>query len=161
VTIEAFSKQHCAIAQTLAVVGERWTLLILRELFLGRRRFEQMQSELGIASNILSARLATLLDEGIVERRPYSSHPGRYEYRLTETGAELQPVLLALLAWGDRHKVDAPPVVTVHTDCGHEMHAQPACSHCGGELTTRNVRPQLGPGASDRQRTAEARRRAA
>jgi DNA-binding HxlR family transcriptional regulator len=159
--IEAFSNQNCAIARTLAFLGERWTVLVLRELFLGRRRFEEMQEELGIASNVLSARLSTLREEGIVERHPYSTHPGRYEYRLTEKGRELQPVLLAMLAWGDRYKVDAPPIDTVHADCGHAMHAVPHCSRCGGELTTRNVRPRLGPGASAAQRAAEERRRAA
>ena len=159
--IEAFSKQNCAIAKTLAFLGERWTLLVLRELFLGRRRFDEMQGELGVAPNILSARLSTLLDEGIVERRPYSSHPGRYEYRLTEKGRELQPVLLTLIGWGDRHKVKAPPVSLIHTDCGREMHAVQTCSHCGGELSSRNVQPTLGPGATAVQRAAEERRRAA
>lgn len=160
-TIRAFEAQNCAIAKTLAFLGERWTLLVMRELFLGRRRFEEMQDELGVASNILSARLTTLLDEGIVERRLYSTHSGRYEYRLTEKGRELQPVLLALIGWGDRHKVKAPPVTLIHTECEHEMHAVHNCSHCGGELSTRNVRPTLGPGATARQRAAEERRRAA
>jgi DNA-binding HxlR family transcriptional regulator len=159
--IEAFEKQNCAIAQTLAFLGERWTMLVLREVFLGRRRFDQMQAELGIASNVLSARLATLLDEGILERHPYSEHPQRYEYRLTEKGRELQPVLLEMMKWGNRHKVDAPPVIAIHTDCGHAMEPVETCSHCGGELTTRNVRPELGPGANDAQRAAEQRRRAA
>lgn len=159
--IEAFAKQNCAIAKTLAFLGERWTVLVLRELFLGRRRFEEIQERLGIASNVLSARLSALLDEGIVERRQYSNHPGRYEYRLTEKGRELQPVMLAIQAWGDRYKVKAAPVDAVHVDCGHVMHAVSTCSHCGGELTASNVRAQLGPGATPKQRAAEGRRRAA
>src|SRR4051794_29228334 len=119
--IEAFAKQNCAIAQTLAVLGERWTMLVLRELFLGRRRFDEIQDELRVAPNILSARLKTLVDEGIVDKQPYSSHAGRFEYRLTEKGRELQPVLHAVMKWGDKYKVSSPPVVLVHADCGHEM----------------------------------------
>src|SRR5918994_7190663 len=102
--IEAFARQNCSIARTLAFLGERWTVLILRELFVGRGRFDQMQAELGVATNVLSERLSTLLDEGIVERRRYSEHPARYEYRLTEKGRDLQPVMLELMRWGARPK---------------------------------------------------------
>src|SRR3954454_18602722 len=103
--IDAFAQQNCAVAQTLAFLGERWSVLILRELFLGNRRFDDIQDELGVASNVLSARLATLVDEEIVERRPYSERPERFEYRLTQKGLDLQPVLLELLAWGNKHKI--------------------------------------------------------
>jgi len=145
--IEAFDSQNCAIARTLAFLGERWTMLVMREIGLGRRRFDEIQEVLGVASNVLSARLATLVDEGIVERRPYSSHPGRFEYHLTDKGRELLPVLRAMMRWGNRHKVKQPPVVLIHTDCGHEMEAVEVCSHCGGELTGDNVRAKAGPGA--------------
>ncbi len=156
--IEAFEKQNCSIARTLAFLGERWTLLVLREIFLGHRRFDQIQGQLGVATNVLSERLASLTEEGIVERRPYSDHPNRFEYRLTEKGLELQPVLLALMKWGDRHKApDGPPLLMVHADCGHATEAVPVCSHCGGELHARNLRAEPGPGAGARPRAALAR----
>ncbi len=161
--IQAFAELNCSIARTLSLVGERWTVLILRELFLGRRRFDQMQEELGIATNVLSQRLTTLVEEGIAERSLYSQRPERYEYRLTEKGLELQPVLLALLAWGDKHTAGrgGPPLETVHADCGHAVHAVSTCSHCGGELHARNIRSRPGPGATPEQRAREERRRAA
>src|SRR6266487_77981 len=95
--IEAFAKQNCSIARPLSILGERWTILVLREISLGNRRFDEIQLELGVATNVLSARLATMVDEGILEKRPYSEHRERFEYRLTEKGRELQPVLLAFL----------------------------------------------------------------
>ena len=102
----AYAEKNCSIAKPLAFLGERWTLLVLRDLFLGRRRFDEFQDSLGVATNVLSARLATLTEEGIVERRRYSEHPERFEYVLTEKGRDLQPVLLALLAWGDRYTAE-------------------------------------------------------
>jgi DNA-binding HxlR family transcriptional regulator len=152
--IKAFADFNCSIARPLSFLGERWALLVLRDLFLGRHRFEEFQESLGIASNVLSQRLATLTEEGIVERRRYSEHPERFEYRLTEKGRDLQPVLLALLAWGDRYTAgeDGAPLETVHQECGHAFHLAPTCSHCGGGVDSRNVRRRLGPGASEEQR---------
>jgi DNA-binding HxlR family transcriptional regulator len=151
--IEAFAEQNCSIARTLSVLGERWTLLVLTELFLGRRRFDEIQAERGIATNILSRRLTTLVDEGIAERHRYSDHPDRFEYRLTDKGRELQPVLLAFLRWGDRHTArSGPPVETVHADCDHAFHMVPTCSNCGEEIKPRAVRARLGPGATREQR---------
>jgi DNA-binding HxlR family transcriptional regulator len=141
--------QNCSIARTLQVVGERWTLLVLREVFTGERRFEGIQRNLGVATNILTDRLQTLVDEDILERRALSDRSDRFEYRLTEKGLDLNPVLLELMRWGDRWDAPAPgpPVVVEHRDCGHETHAVQTCSHCGGELTARNVRLHDGPGA--------------
>jgi DNA-binding HxlR family transcriptional regulator len=143
--------QNCSIARTLQVVGERWTLLVLREVFTGQRRFEEIQRNLGVATNILSDRLQTLLDAGILERRALADRSDRSEYRLTEKGLDLNPVLLELMRWGDRWDVPAqgPPVTVEHRDCGHETHAVQTCSHCGGELTARNVRVHPGPGAQE------------
>lgn len=148
--IKAFAELNCSIARPLSFLGERWALLVLRDLFLGRRRFEEFQDSLGIASNVLSQRLATLVEEGIVERRRYSEHPERFEYRLTQKGRDLQPVLLALLAWGDRYTAgsEGPPMETVHTECDHAFHAVSTCSHCGGEVDSRNTRSRPGPGAT-------------
>jgi DNA-binding HxlR family transcriptional regulator len=160
--IEAFARQNCSIAKTLAFLGERWTLLVMRELFLGQRRFDRIQAELGIASNVLSERLATLTGEGIVTRHRYSEHPERHEYRLTAKGREFQPVLLELMKWGDRHTAShGPPRVIIHEDCGHAIEPVQTCSHCGGELTPRNVRTELGPGSTSEQRAAVTRRAAA
>jgi DNA-binding HxlR family transcriptional regulator len=106
-----YAGQNCSIARTLELVGDRWTLLILRDVFLGRRRFDELQESLGIATNVLSDRLARLVDDGILERRPYGERPDRFEYLLTERGRELRVVLLALMQWGDRHVSPKPPRV--------------------------------------------------
>jgi DNA-binding HxlR family transcriptional regulator len=152
--IEAFAKQNCSIAKPLSVLGERWTLLVLREVSLGSRRFDEIRSALGVATNVLSARLATLVEEGIVERRPYSEHPERFEYRLTKKGADLQPILLAFLRWGDKYTAGSagPPLETVHAGCDHVFHMVPTCSHCGEEVKPRDLRPRPGPGATKAQR---------
>jgi DNA-binding HxlR family transcriptional regulator len=152
--IDAFASQNCSVARPLSILGERWTILVLRELFLGSRRFDEIQSELGVAPNILSKRLATLVDEGIIDRRRYSEHPERFEYRPTQKGRELLPVIMALLSWGDRHTAGkaGPPLELVHRECGHSFHMVPTCSHCGQELLPREVEPRVGPGATKEQR---------
>ena len=152
--IEAFAQQNCSIARPLSVLGERWTILVLREISLGNRRFDGIQEELGVATNVLSARLGTLVEEGILEKSPYGDHPARFEYRLTEKGADLQPILLAFLRWGDTYTAGkaGPPLETVHADCGHVFHMVPTCSHCGEEVKPASVRPRPGPGANKHQR---------
>jgi DNA-binding HxlR family transcriptional regulator len=157
--IESFAKQNCSIARTLSILGERWTLIVLTELFLGRTRFEEIQEERGIASNILSQRLATLVEHGIAERRRYSQHPERFEYHLTDKGRDLLPVQLALVKWGDKYMADdGPPVESVHTECGHAFHMVPTCSHCGAEIKRGTVEARLGRGATKRQRERAKRR---
>ena len=151
--IDAFASQNCSVAQPLAFLGERWSILVLRLIFVGFRRFDEIQGELGIATNVLAQRLATLVDEGIVEKRLYSEHPERFEYRLTEKGRDLQPILLAFLRWGDKYTAaSGPPLETIHTECGHAFHMVPTCSHCGEEVNPRNVRARPGPGATKEQR---------
>ena len=145
-----YQGQDCSIAASLELLGERWTLLVIREVFSGRRRFDQMQSTLGVARNVLSVRLERLVDEGILERRPYSDHPRRFEYFLTEKGLDLWPVLVALMGWGDRHFAgsDGPPVVVVHKgDCGGVVNDRRICEKCGKELEVREARAIPGPGA--------------
>ena len=161
--IKAFADLNCSIARPLSFLGERWALLVLRQLFFGRQRFDEIQDSLGVASNVLSQRLSTLVEEGIVERRRYSEHPERFEYRLTAKGRDLQPVLLALLRWGDRYTTGpaGAPLETIHTDCGHAFHMVPTCSECGGEVGPHNVESRPGPGATDDQRRRAAARRAA
>jgi DNA-binding HxlR family transcriptional regulator len=158
--IQAFADLNCSIARPLSFLGERWALLVLRDLFLGRRRFDEIQDSLGVASNVLSQRLATLAEEGIVERHRYSEHPERFEYLLTEKGRDLQPVLLAMLAWGDRYTAGeaGPPLETVHDECGHAFHMVPTCSECGGELDGRHIHSRAGAGATDEQRRQFAER---
>jgi DNA-binding HxlR family transcriptional regulator len=139
---------NCSIARTLSVLGERWTLLVIREAFLGVKRFEQMQADLGIARNTLSDRLNTLVDEGILERRAYQERPVRHEYKLTQKGRDLYPVLVSLMSWGDRYNAKGrPPVVLVHRTCGHRADPHLTCSHCGEEIDPREMYPEAGPGA--------------
>src|SRR5512132_710534 len=106
-----YDDQVCSIARTLGVVGDRWTLLVLRDVVLGNHRFEQLLESLGVASNVLTDRLSRLVAEGVLERVRYSERPERFEYRLTKKGVELRVVLLALMQWGDRHLSDKPPKI--------------------------------------------------
>jgi DNA-binding HxlR family transcriptional regulator len=106
-----YDGQNCSIARALEVVGERWTLLIVRDAFLGRRRFDEFQASLGIARNVLADRLGRLVDEGILERVRYSERPERYEYHLTPKGRELNIALAGLRQWGDKHLSEQPPRV--------------------------------------------------
>jgi DNA-binding HxlR family transcriptional regulator len=142
------AEENCSIARTLAVLGERWTLLVLRQSFLRTKRFEDFQAALGIARNVLAERLQRLVGEGILERRQYQERPARYEYKLTQKGLDLYPVLVSLMQWGDRYNAeDGAPVVLVHRSCGHVADPNFVCSHCGEELDPREVRPEPGPGA--------------
>jgi DNA-binding HxlR family transcriptional regulator len=144
-----YPDQDCSAARTLAVIGERWTLLIIRDILTGQRRFDQLQRSLGVARNVLTARLRHLEEEGIVERRAYSERPPRHEYLLTEKGLDLWPVLVAMTAWGDRHASPAgAPLVLIHRDCGGHMDDRRICERCGERLTVRDARAVPGPGAT-------------
>ena len=140
-----YEGQVCSVASALELVGERWTMLIVREILYGRRRFSQMQRGLGIARNVLASRLDRLVDEGILERRPYSEHPERHEYFLTEKGLDLWPIMIALMQWGDRYapQPGGPPVRILHKDCGGEMDDHRICDRCGARLSVRDVRGEL------------------
>ena len=130
-----FSLMNCSIARTLEVIGERWSLLIVRDAFYGVRRFDDFRTDLGIARNVLTDRLTTLVAQGVFERRQYEERPPRYEYLLTDKGRELLPVILTMMRWGDRwESEDMPPVTLTHTTCGHETTPVVACSHCSHEL---------------------------
>jgi DNA-binding HxlR family transcriptional regulator len=149
VRFEELAQENCSIARTLAVLGERWTLLVLRQSFLGVKRFDELQAGIGVARNTLADRLNRLVDEGILERRPYQEHPPRHEYRLTQKGRDLYPVLVTLMQWGDRYNAPpgGPPVLLEHRPCGHEAHPRLTCSHCAEEIDPREMRPVPGPGA--------------
>jgi DNA-binding HxlR family transcriptional regulator len=141
-----FTDQNCSIAAALAVLGERWTLLVMREVLLGRRRFAEIKRNVGVAGNILSDRLQTLVDQGLLEHRTG-------EYRPTAKGLDVNPVLVALMSWGDRHAAPAgPPRVVVHTRCEHDAHPQLHCSHCGEAIVARDLKVRPGPGADPAQR---------
>ncbi|MFD0900692.1 winged helix-turn-helix transcriptional regulator [Actinomadura sediminis] len=123
--------RECSVADALQVVGERWTLLVIRELVYGVRRFDGIARNTGAARDILTTRLRKLEDAGIVRREPYSSRPARYEYHLTAKGLELGEVLAVLMKWGDRYlNPDDPPVRWIHT-CGERLETEVVCAHCG------------------------------
>ena len=139
---------HCSVAQCLEVVGEWWSMLIVRDAFLGVSRFDQFQERLGISRNVLNQRLAHLTRAGVLEKVPYSHHPARYDYRLTGKGRDLWPVLTAMRQWGDRYAAPAgPPLELVHRDCGHVSSAVMTCSACGKPIGPKDVRAVPGPGA--------------
>lgn len=144
---DALSEVYCSVARTWSVVGERWTLLILREAFRGTRRFDAFQSRLSIGRTLLSDRLALLVDEGIFERVQYQERPPRHEYRLTQKGVDLYPVVLALMRWGDRYKVDEPPVRLIHKACGEATAPHMVCSHCAEPVGYGDLRAEYAPGA--------------
>ena len=141
---------NCSVARTLEIVGEWWTMLIIREAFSGVRRFDDIQVRLGIARNVLATRLQSLVENGILERRRYQERPERFEYRLTDKGMDLYPVLVAMLGWGDRWTAgeDGPPVVLVHKVCGKPTTPTLICAECGAELRPQDVRPQPGPASA-------------
>jgi DNA-binding HxlR family transcriptional regulator len=153
----AYDSENCSIARTLAVVGERWTLLIMREAFFGVSRFREFQSRLGIASNLLATRLDTLVENGVLCRVAYRE-PGdrrRHEYRLTERGADLMPILVALRQWGDKYLADpaGPSVVVRHhadpgePDCEQPVRVTIECAAGHAPLRIGALRPTPGPGA--------------
>jgi len=147
-----YENQVCSIAGALEVVGERWSLLIVRDIMLGVRRFDRLQESLGIARNVLQKRLEMLVDQGVLERRLYQERPARYEYRLTEKGLDLWPVIVALMKWGDSYAAPAagPPVLLEHRGCGGEVDEHRLCTVCGSRLSVRDVVAVAGPGASPR-----------
>jgi DNA-binding HxlR family transcriptional regulator len=142
-----YDDQACSIARTLEVVGERWTLLIIRDALRGVRRFDEFQRRLGIARNVLASRLERLVEAEILERRLYSEHPPRYEYRLTDRGRDLYPVIFSLLQWGDKYAApDGPPLLLRHRECGGSVDDHRICTKCGKPLELRDIETQPGPG---------------
>ena len=143
-----YESQRCSIASALEVVGERWSLLILREVFLGVHRFDEIQADLGIARNVLNTRLRRLVEQGVLEKRLYQERPPRYEYVLTGKGLDLWPAMVALMQWGDRHMAPGgPSVLLEHRDCGGRVDDHRICDACGEPLTLADVRAVAGPGA--------------
>jgi DNA-binding HxlR family transcriptional regulator len=151
-----WSVENCTVGRAMAVLGEKWAVVVLREVFTGVRRFEDMRERTGIPRQVLTDRLATLVAAGILRRAPYRE-PGRREraeYRLTEKGFDLYPVLVALREWGDRYLADpeGPPLLTVHRDCGAPVGLVLRCAAGHQVDSARDVLPEPGPGARPRTR---------
>jgi len=144
-----FSDMACSIARTLDIAGEPWSPLIIRDVWLGLTRFDEIQRDLGISRKVLAERLRWLVANGVLEQHAYSERPLRNEYRLTQKGSELADVLLAITAWGDRWTAgDAgPPALIRHRSCGELTHAELRCAHCGEPLHVSEVDVEAGPGA--------------
>lgn len=140
---------NCSIARTLEIVGDRWTVMIVRNALIGQTRFDQFLASLGVARNVLTDRLTRLTAEGILERRPYQQRPVRREYVVTDKGRALWPALIALLEWGDRYNApDGPPRVMTHAVCGCQIRLQMFCDNCGTTVTPNAVSTRAGPGSA-------------
>lgn len=145
---EAVGEMPCSIARSLAIVGDRWTLLVLRNAFLRIRRFDDFQQQMGVTRHVLSERLARLVESGVMIKVAYQERPPRYEYRLTEMGKDLYPVLQALTAWGDKwlDKGEGAPLQYVHSSCGHPYTPTMSCSVCHAAVTAQDTVALPGPG---------------
>jgi DNA-binding HxlR family transcriptional regulator len=141
-------KERCSIARPATLLGDRWTLVILRQAFNGIRRFEDFQQTLGVSRSLLATRLERLVEEGVLRREPYKDEiRTRDQYRLTEKGLDLYPVLMALREWGDKHMAEhGPPVRIRHRDCGGVIRIELSCERCGAEVGARDASPEPGPG---------------
>ncbi|MFI8291296.1 transcriptional regulator [Streptomyces sp. ms191] len=133
----------CSIADALALVGEKYALLVLREISLGVRRFDRIARNTGAPRDVLTARLKRLVEAGILEKVPYSERPQRFEYRTTPAGEELQPVLLTLMSWGDRHLNQTVRPVLLEHRCGEVLSPRVVCAHCGGEADAASLTPHV------------------
>jgi DNA-binding HxlR family transcriptional regulator len=144
---DEIDRMTCSVARTLSVIGDRWTLLIIRDLFLGMRRFEEFQHDLGLTRHRLAQRLHKLVAHGILRRVAYQTRPRRFEYRLTEKGLDLYPILVSLLGWGDRWMAggEGPPVELVHRNCGEVITPALRCPQCDEEITARAMSARPGP----------------
>ena len=133
--------ERCSVARSVAVIGDRWTLMLLRDCFLGIRRFEDFERRLGISRSVIADRLKTLTDEGVLRREAYQDRPVRHEYRLTDKGLALSPVMLAIVHWGDVHYAgdEGPPLIHRHKACGCDFTPVQICSACGEKVGARDV----------------------
>lgn len=146
----AHRHHHDSVKATVELLGDRWMFLILREAFFGVRRFGEFQRNLGVARTVLSARLKTLVAEGLLERRAYRHDPVWFEYRLTQKGLDSYPIAVAMMSWGDRYLAgpDGPPTILRHRTCGHPAEPLWVCAYCREPLDPRDIQPEPGPGAN-------------
>lgn len=140
---DEIGEQPCSIARALSIVGDRWTLLVLRNAFMGMRRFDDFQQQLGVIRHVLADRLKRLVEHEILEKRPYIERQQRFEYCLTEKGLELYPVLMSMVTWADKWMDDGTgkPMQLMHKQCGKVFTAITVCSECGEPLHARQVKP--------------------
>lgn len=152
---DELDREACSVARCVAVVGDRWSLMVLRDCFLGIRRFDDFQGRLGITRHVLAARLKSLVDEGVLRRVEYQQRPARFEYRLTQAGLDLYPVIMGLVSWGNKHRAGARgrPALHRHKRCGHLFDVVTICSECGEPLDPRQVAVEPGPGMPQAQRS--------
>jgi DNA-binding HxlR family transcriptional regulator len=145
-----YESQICSVARTLEIVGERWTLLIIRDAFLGVRRFGDFAERLGVARNVLQDRLERLVEAGILTKVPYQERPLRHEYRLTDMGRDLWPSIVTLVKFGDKHlsAPDGPPMLLLHRGCGGELDDRRMCTKCGEAVDLAGVEAVPGPGGA-------------
>ena len=138
--------ENCSVARSVAVIGDRWTLMLLRDCFLGVRRFEDFERRLGISRSLIADRLKRLTDEGVLRREASQDRPVRHEYRLTDKGLALHPVIMAIVHWGDAHYADAsgPPMIHRHRVCGHDFAPVLTCSECARPVSARDVEVRAG-----------------
>jgi DNA-binding HxlR family transcriptional regulator len=143
-----FAQIQCSIARSLAIAGEPWTPLVIRDVYIGINRFDDIQRDLGVSRKVLAERLRHLVGAGMLERRPYSERPLRHEYALTAMGQEFVDVLMAMVAWGDHWTAGeaGPPALYRHSSCGQITHVVPHCSACGEEMHSTDVEVEPGPG---------------
>ena len=141
------AEEPCSVARSVAVIGDRWTLMLLRDCFLGVRRFEAFEQRLGISRSIVADRLKRLVDAGVLRRERYEDRPPRYEYRLTEKGLALHPVVMAIVHWGDVYYAGeaGPPLLHRHKACGHDFAPVTTCSECGEPVNARGVEVRGNP----------------
>jgi DNA-binding HxlR family transcriptional regulator len=151
----SFAQMRCSLARGLDLIGDWWSPLILRDLFLGVMRFDELVEDLGISRNLLTRRLRALVASRIIDRVAYQRRPVRYEYRLTEAGRDLVPVLMALMAWGDRWAApkEGRPIMFRHRRCGREFTARVTCSECGEALDVDDLIALPGPGGAAKRGT--------
>jgi DNA-binding HxlR family transcriptional regulator len=148
---KSLEEEPCSVARTVAVIGDRWTLLVLRDCFLRVRRFEDFQASLGVTRHVLADRLRMLVRQGVLRRVPYQVRPKRYEYILTQKGLDLYPIIMSIVHWGDVHMVDerGRPRLYEHKICAKMFDPVMVCSSCGGPLSAKEVHVHLGPGSGD------------
>ena len=146
---------NCSVARTMDIIGDGWSALILRDVFAGITRFEQFQRDLDVSPKILTARLDRLVEQGILERRPYSEHPPRDDYLPTDKGADLFPIIAAIMRWGDRWTAGpaGPPALIRHHSCGAHTTAKVVCDQCGEPLALHQITAEAGPGGRTGERT--------
>lgn len=146
---DTLEDEQCSLARTVAVIGDRWSLLVLRECFLRIRRFEEFQSRLGITRHLLADRLKKFVTFGVLRKVKYQDRPARYEYILTQRGLDLYPIVMSIVHWGDTHMVDerGRPLLHQHKNCGKDFDPVMICSECGEPLHAKQVHTHPGPGA--------------